>query len=105
MLVQLAQPKYTEDELFDASVKTFYEGVRRLNATEKERELAAAREAMGYRGVRGTNPVTKNMRHVAEIPATEFFNLVRKYGHDEVHSKGFIKHLQKTHPHLATSKV
>lgn len=101
----IGKPKYTEGEIFDAGVKNFYEAVRELNATEKRREMAAAREAMKYRGQVQKNTLTKNLRHVAEIPATEFFNLVRKYGHDEVHSRGFMRHLQKTHPHLATSKV
>jgi hypothetical protein len=103
--IKIARPKWTEEERFQAMVEEAKTGLRLQQYGEKAREEFAAAEARQYRGKQQRNAVTRNMRHVAEIPATEFFNLTKKYGHDEVHSKGFIKHLQKHYPHLATSRV
>jgi len=95
----------SEAERFDALVTEIKSGVELQKRGEQAREFVAAQEAKQYRGVQQKNAVAKNMRHVAEIPAAEYFNLCRKYGHDEVHSKGFIKYLQKHYPHLATAAV
>jgi hypothetical protein len=42
---------------------------------------------------------------VAVIPPREYYRLVAKYGHAEVHSKEFLKHFQRTFSDLAPNKV
>jgi hypothetical protein len=103
MLIGKQQP--SEAERFDALVSEIKSGIELQKHGEQAREWVAADEAKQYRGKQQRNAVTANMRHVAELPAAEYFNLCRKYGHDEVHSKGFIKYLQKHYPHLATAAV
>ena len=47
----------------------------------------------------------KHMKQVASIPTRDFYRLVGKYGHDEVHSKSFIRYLQKKMPTLKTANI
>lgn len=44
-------------------------------------------------------------KHIAEIPTWEFFRVLKKYGHDEVHSREFMRYFQKKFSDLSTSKV
>jgi hypothetical protein len=86
-----------------ALVRELRQGIALKEAVENRREIEAAHEAAQYRKAKKT--VKGLGRHVAEIPQWEFFNLQNKYGYDEVHSKEFVRYLQKKFPHLATSKV
>lgn len=103
MLIRQKQP--SEQERFDALANQVKREIGIQTADEVNREMAAASAAQMYRGTQQKNAMAQNMRHVAELPATDYFNLVRKYGHEEVHSKNFLKYLQKHYPHLATSAV
>jgi hypothetical protein len=73
---------------------------------EKEQErfrlMAAKQEAQEVRN--GGNNM-RDMKQVAAVPARDFWRLVQKYGHDEVHSKSFIRHLHKTNPSLKTANI
>lgn len=73
---------------------------------EKEQERfrieGAAEEAKAIRD-HGNN--MKHMKHVAEIPLRDYYRLVQKYGHDEVHSRGFLRYLQKKVPELKTANI
>jgi hypothetical protein len=42
---------------------------------------------------------------VGVMPDWEFFRLIQKYGHKEVHSREFLKYFQKTNPDLAVHKL
>lgn len=103
--MSLITPKWSEAARFDALVDEIKSGIQLQQRGEDAREEVAAFEAKKYRGAQQKNKLAQNMRHVAEMPAADYFNLVRKYGHDEVHSKNFLKYLQKHYPHLATSAV
>lgn len=99
--IQIAKPKWSDNDVCRALEREFRSGVKLKEALEEQRVVAAAKEAEQYRGGR-TTPIGK---HIAEIPAWEFFNMQRKYGHQEVHSKDFMKYFQKKFPHLSTAKV
>lgn len=99
--IQIAKPKWSNDDVSRALERELRTGIKLKEAMEEQRVAAAAKEASQFRGSR-TIPLGK---HIAEIPAWEFFNLQRKYGHDEIHSKGFMKYYQKKFPHLSTAKV
>jgi len=99
--IEIAKPKWSDDAANRALEREIRSGIQLKEAMEKQRVAAAAQEAKQYKGGK-TTPIGK---HVAEIPAWEFFNMVRKYGHDEVHSRNFMKYFQKKFPHLSTSKI
>ena len=69
------------------------EGVRTRKAAEYAKEFKGSKDVPGLG------------RHVAAIPEREYYRLVQKYGHAEVHSDGFLKDFQKRFPHLATNKI
>jgi hypothetical protein len=99
--IAIARPKWSDDDVHRALERELRSGIQLKEAIEEQRVVAAAEEAKQYK--RGkTTPLGK---HVAEIPAWEFFNMVRKYGHDEVHSRNFMKYFQKKFPHLSTSRI
>jgi hypothetical protein len=39
------------------------------------------------------------------MPAREFFRLTSKYGHEEVHSKEFLKDYNKRFPELSPNEI
>lgn len=103
--IKIGKPEYSEQEHFDACVKEFRTGARLIQATEEKREAAAAEAAQMFRGKQQKNPITDVMRHVAEIPALDWFNMIKKYGYEEVHSRKFMQYFQKHYPHMSTSSV
>jgi hypothetical protein len=58
-----------------------------------------ARELRGHKTINGLG------KCVASMPSWEFFRLVQKYGHAEVHSEGFLRDFQRRFPHLSPNKV
>ena len=105
MLIKFGKKAPTEQEIFQAKVDHVMKELKNVDATEEERMNTAALLAQRYRGKRQKNALTNNMRHVAEVPADDWFRLTSKYGIDEVHSKPFLKYLQKHYSQLATSKI
>lgn len=99
--IQIARPKWSEDQVHRALERELRTGIQLKQAIEEERQIAAAKEAAQY-DKRKTTPMGK---HIAEIPAWEWHNMVRKYGYDEVHSKEFMRYFQKKFKHLSTAKV
>jgi hypothetical protein len=95
-------PTYSDGQINKALERELRLGLQYKKVTERVREERAAKEAQSMRGSR---EVPGLGRHVASIPAWEYFRMKQKYGHDEVHSDGFVKYLQKTYPHLATSRI
>jgi hypothetical protein len=55
--------------------------------------------------MRGAGKVAGLGRNVGVMPDWEFFRLVQKYGHKEVHSREFLKHFQKNNPDLVVHKL
>lgn len=98
-------PRYSGGDVNAALIREIKTGFQLEKATEEFRVKAAAREAQQYRGARKGGMTKMGLRHVAEIPAREYFRLVGKYGHQEVKSKEFTRYLQKKFPHLASNKV
>ena len=82
-------------------MRAIHNGYKREVALEKKRTDVAAKEAIQQRGK--THPVLGKC--VATIPARDFFRLTKKYGHDGVHSKEFIKYYNKKFPELSANKA
>ena len=76
-------------------------GFKRERETEKARVNQAKKEAKELKGK--THPVLG--KPVATIPAREFFRLTKKYGHETVHSKEFLKYYNKKFPELSPNKA
>ena len=94
-------PRYSDVEVDRAFMREIQTGYKREVALEKKRTDVAAKEANQQRGK--THPVLGKC--VATIPARDFFRLTKKYGHDGVHSKEFIKSYNKQFPELSANKA
>lgn len=98
-----ALPRYSDGEINRALIREITTGIQLKQNLEKEREKICAQHAekvklhakFGF----------KNLRHLSVTPAWEWFNLRRKYGHQEITSKEFIKDYQKRFPHLSPNKL
>jgi hypothetical protein len=100
--MSISKTNWSNSAVGNALIRELRTGVKLKEANEQYREIAAAREAEQYRGMRTLKGLGK---HIGEIPQWEYHNLVNKYGYAEVHSREFWKYYQKKFPHLATSKV
>ena len=100
--IHIAPVRISDTERDRALIRELRSGIQLKEALEHEREIVAAHEAAQMRDAKTIGGLGK---HVSTMPHWEFFNLVRKYGHDEVHSRGFHKYYQKKFPHLATASV
>jgi hypothetical protein len=69
---------------------------------EKQRVESAASEAEQMRKAKGK---MGDLQAVTTLPGREFFRLLHKYGHEEVHSKQFQRHLHKKMPELKIANV
>lgn len=78
------------------------ERVRRV-VTEEKRHKAASYDAKLAKAGKGR--IGKNMRQLVSIDPLDYYALCLKYGKDEVHSKGFIKHYQREYPEHTVHKV
>jgi len=94
-------PRYSDGEINRAFMKEIQNGFQRERETEKARVNQSKKEAKELRGTR--HPVLG--KPVATIPAREFFRLTKKYGHETVHSKEFLKYYNKKFPELSPNKV
>ena len=77
------------------------EQLKRERETEHKRVKQARKEAQEMKGK--THPTLG--KPVATIPAREFFRLTKKYGHETVHSKEFLKYYNKKFPELSPNKA
>jgi hypothetical protein len=94
-------PKYSDGEVDRAFMREIKTGFQREIALEKQRTDTAAKEAKRHVGK--THPTLGKC--VATIPARDFFRLTKKYGHDTVHSKEFIKYYNKKFPEMSPNKA
>jgi hypothetical protein len=94
-------PKYSNGEIHDAFMREIRNGFGMEKALEDKREMIARKEAAMTRGKR-----SKALgKCVATIPARDYFRILKKYGHQEVHSNEFIKFFQKKHPELSPNRL
>jgi hypothetical protein len=92
---------FTDGEIDAAFMKEIVNGFEIEKRTEHERVAIARKEAHEMKGK--CHPVLG--RPVATMPAREFFRLTHKYGHDQVHSKEFLKYYNKKFPELSPNKI
>ena len=93
--------RYSDGEIDRAFMKEIKNGFKLERETEKQRVAVAAKEAKELKGT--THPVLG--KPVATMPAREFFRLTKKYGHETVHSKEFLKYYNKKFPELSPNKI
>ena len=90
-------------EVNRAFMNEIHNGFQLERATEEARHQSAAQEAAEFRK---NNRTVKGLgKIISTMPAREFFRVVEKYGHEEVHSKEFQRFDQKAHPELHVNKV
>jgi hypothetical protein len=93
--------RYSDGEIDRAFMREITNGFKLEKQTEKQRVAGAAKEAQALKGT--THPVLG--KPVASIPPREYFRLVKKYGHETVHSKEFLKYYNKKFPELSPNKA
>ena len=93
--------RYSDGEIDRAFMREITNGFKLEKQTEKQRVAGAAKEAQALKGT--THPVLG--KPVASIPPREYFRLVKKYGHETVHSKEFLKYYNKMFPELSPNKA
>lgn len=89
----------SDAELTAAVVNELRTGRQFLDSLQQYRERDAREEAKMYRDAgrrRG-----HQLKHLAEIPQREYLQMIHKYGHEEVHSREFIRDFQKREKDLA----
>tara|TARA_R100001129_G_C5118998_1_gene189483 strand:+ start:184 stop:489 length:306 start_codon:yes stop_codon:yes gene_type:complete len=94
-------PKYDDGEVNRAFMREIETGFRMERAKEQDRIDAAAKEAKTNVGK--THPVLGKC--VANIPARDYFRLVKNYGVETVTSKEFLKYWNKKLPELSPNKA
>ena len=93
--------RYSDGEIDRAFMKEIQNGFKLERQSEQKRVDQARKEATELRGK--THPTLG--KPVATIPARDFFRLTEKYGHDQVHSKEFLKYYNKKFPELSPNKI
>jgi hypothetical protein len=93
--------RYSDGEIDRAFMREITNGFKLEKQTEKQRVAGAAKEAQALKGT--THPVLG--KPVASIPPREYFRLIKKYGHETVHSKEFLKYYNKKFPELSPNKA
>ena len=94
-------PRYSDGEINRAFMREIITGFKFEKETEEARTNIARKEAAELKGTE--HPVLG--KPVAVIPGREFFRLVNNYGHETVHSKSFLKYLNKKHPDLSPNRA
>jgi|TARA_A100000171_G_scaffold48854_1_gene56921 hypothetical protein len=92
---------FTDGEVDQAFLNEIKSGFQLEKETEHLRVAQAKKQAAEERGK--THPVLGKC--VATMPAREFFRLTKKYGHEEVHSKGFLQYYNKKFEDLSPNKI
>lgn len=101
IITKLPEKAYSNGELDAAFMKEIQNGYLKEVNEEKFRTNVAAKEAQSLKGK--THPVLGKC--VATIPARDFFRLVKKYGHEAVHSKEFLQYYNKKFPEMSPNKA
>jgi|TARA_R100000455_G_C6273191_1_gene130503 hypothetical protein len=93
--------RYSDGEIDRAFMREITNGFKLEVATEHKRVEQARKEAQQLKGK--THPTLG--KPVATMPAREFFRLTKKYGHETVHSKEFLKYYNKKFPDLSPNRI
>ena len=93
--------RYSDGEIDRALMKEISNGFKLERQTEQKRVHQARKEAQELKGK--THPTLG--KPVATIPAREFFRLTKKYGHETVHSKEFLRYYNKRFPELSPNNI
>jgi hypothetical protein len=94
-------PTISDEEIDDALIREIQASFTEERATEKDRYDIARKDARSNVGK--THPLLGKC--VASMPPREYFRLIKKYGHAEVHSKEFLKYFQKKFSDLSPNKI
>ena len=96
------KPQGLSDEDIDAALRAEVKAsLDHEVATEKDRYDLARRDATANIGK--THPLLGKC--VATMPPREYFRLIKKYGHAEVHSVNFLKYFQRKFSDLSPNKL
>lgn len=95
-------PTYDDGTINRALEREIRNGFELIKANQKREELHAAAQAHAMRGHKSIAGLGKA---VAVVPEDEYFRLVKKYGHAEVHSKDFLRSYRRFFPDLCPNRV
>lgn len=95
-------PRYSDGEINRALIKEIQTGFQLEKATQENREIEAAAQA---KALKGHKTITGLGKAIGVIPEREYFRMIKKYGHNEVHSKDFMRYFQKQFPSLSPNKI
>lgn len=91
----------SEEAMTAALINELCSGRQFLDSLQKYREVSAAKIAADSRKY----TPNKNLRHVAEIPQREFFQMSHKYGHECWSDREFVRDFQRLEPTMAVHKI
>ncbi len=95
------QQGISDEEVNNALMQEIQASLHEEKHTEKERYDQARKDASSNVGKE--HPLLG--RCVATMPPREYFRLIKKYGHAEVHSKEFLKYFQNKFSDLSPNKI
>lgn len=95
-------PRYSNGEINDALIKEIKTGFQLEKATQERREIQARAEAQAMKAHKTIEGLGKC---VGVIPEREYFRLIQKYGHKEVHSREFMSYFNRKFPDLSPNKA
>lgn len=95
-------PRALNGQVQDALIREIRTGFQLAKAQEDAEEIVAAQEAQTMRDAKAVKGLGL---HVWEMPQDGYFRLLKKYGHDELHSKEFARYLRKNMKHLTSHSV
>lgn len=95
-------PKYSDGEVNAALMREIRLGFNRERVTEGIRIKKASEYAQGFRDSKEVPGLGK---HVAAMPARDYYRLVQKYGHQEVHSDDFLRYFGRKMPGMVSTKI
>jgi hypothetical protein len=91
----------SEEAMTAALITELCSGRQFLDSLQKYREASAAQIAADSRKYKPN----KNLRHVAEVPQREFFQMAHKYGHDCWADREFVRDFQRLEPTMSVHKI
>ncbi len=102
MHIKVAQPEFSRQEIGAELRKEIVRSLEIEKATEIERVNVAKAQASMMRDHKSIPGLGKC---VGVMPAREYFRLVKKYGHETVHSREFMSYFNKKMPELSPNKA
>lgn len=102
MHIKIAQPEYSREEIDNEVKKEIFRSLEIEKATEVERVNIARAEAQM---IKGHKTIPSLGKCVAVMPAREYFRLIKKYGHEGVHSREFLSYFNKKMPDLSPNRA